>query len=115
MEKMEKPQMPKLLSFAEYKAKKIKQQRVEDLGKKNIIDMVKMIQDGEITDTEIQGLKQFSNDEIFLLQHLLNEIEEEKFLKENLDSLQTHLKRVEEYVEMLQKEISDLTAELRKK
>lgn len=112
---MEKPQQPKLLSFAEYKEKRTKQQRVEDLGKKNIIDIVKLIQDGKITDAEIQDLKQFNNDEIFLLQHLLNEIEEGKFLKENMESLETHVNCVEEYVEMLQKENNELTAELREK
>ena len=112
---MEKPQPPKLLSFSEYKEKRAKQQRVEDLSKKNIIDMVKLIQDGQIMDAEIQNLTQFSDDEIFLLQHLLGEIEEGKFLKENLESLQVHVNRVEEYIEMLQKEISELTAELREK
>jgi ketol-acid reductoisomerase len=72
-----------------------------------------LIQDGEITDAEIQDLKQFSNDEIFLLQHLLNEIEEGKFLKENMESYRAHVDRMEQYIEMQQEEISNLTEELR--
>jgi ketol-acid reductoisomerase len=112
---MEKPKQQKTLSFAEYKERRKKQNRVEDLGKKNIIDMVKLIQDGQVTDAELQELKQFSNDEIFLLQHLLNEIEEGKFLKESLEELQAHSQRVEEYSEMLQEEIEDLNARLREK
>lgn len=102
---MEKPILPKLISLEEYKKRRVKQERVADLSKKSIVEITKLIQEGEILDLEIADLTQFTDDEKYLLQLMTLEVEEARYQKENADNLSVYVGRLEEYVEFLQQEI----------
>lgn len=106
---MEKPILPKPIPLEEYRKRKQQKEHIENLNKKTITEITQLIQEGKISDLEITDLKQFNDDERYLLQLLKIEIDEAQYQKENTDHLSLHANRLEEYIEFLQEEIKGLT------
>jgi len=105
---MEKPKQPSIISFEEHKKRKLEKERFENLNKLSLSEIVEIVRNGDISDSEIESLQQFSEEEKYLLFNLSLEADKARYHEDSEDTLQAHISEADKYIAYLQKVVEDL-------
>jgi len=106
---MEKPILPSPISLEEHRQIKREKERVENLNKMSLTEITGLIHEGKLSESDISEIESLTINEKYLLELMILEIEESRFQKDTADSLQEHVRRLEEYIEFLQEEMQGLS------